>query len=67
MNKVLLNWRLVVSERLRSRYVDRGAGFVEYAGLLVLIALVVAAVMAIGIPGMVRDAIQQAVADITSG
>ncbi|MDB1086943.1 hypothetical protein PJ985_05110 [Streptomyces sp. ACA25] len=61
---MLLHWRLRVSERLRGRYADRGAGFVEYAGLLLLIAGVVVLVIGLGLPAQVSNAVQNAVNDI---
>ncbi|GAB2937326.1 hypothetical protein [Streptomyces mayteni] len=60
----LLQWGRAIAERTQGRYADRGAGFVEYAGLLLLIAAVVAGVVGLGIPGLVTDAVANAIADI---
>lgn len=57
----LLKWTGGIGERTRGRYSDRGAGFVEYAGLLLLIATVVVAVVALRLQHQVADAIQGAV------
>jgi Flp pilus assembly pilin Flp len=57
----LLKWTRGIGERTRGRYSDRGAGFVEYAGLLLLIATVVAAVLALDIDTQVGNAIQRAI------
>jgi Flp pilus assembly pilin Flp len=65
MGRLLLNWRHTIGERLRGRYADRGAGFVEYAGLLILIAGVVVAVFALDIATEVSNAVRDAVLDIT--
>ncbi|TDC75109.1 hypothetical protein [Streptomyces hainanensis] len=60
----LLQWGRAIAERTQGRYADRGAGFVEYAGLLLLIAAVVVGVMGLGIPGLVTDAVRDAVGRI---
>jgi Flp pilus assembly pilin Flp len=60
----LLKWTRGIGERTRGRYSDRGAGFVEYAGLLLLIATVVAAVVALNLQDQVADAIGEAVDSI---
>ncbi|MDT0320974.1 hypothetical protein [Streptomyces millisiae] len=60
----LLQWGRAIAERTQGRYTDRGAGFVEYAGLLLLIAAVVVAVLGLGIPGLVADAMRSAIGDI---
>ncbi|GAA1905188.1 hypothetical protein GCM10009716_13910 [Streptomyces sodiiphilus] len=67
MKRYLRKWRHAVGTRLRGREADRGAGFVEYAGLLVLIALVVVAVFSLGIDDLVANAVQRAVNQITGG
>ncbi|MDT0342375.1 hypothetical protein [Streptomyces litchfieldiae] len=64
MSRLLSSWRHRVAERLHGRYSDRGAGFVEYAGLLLLIAAVVGAVMALDLHEAISDAIGDAVADV---
>lgn len=64
MRKVLLNWRHTVGTRLRGHHTDRGAGFVEYAGLLLLIAAVVAAVINLNLPADIANAIKNAVLDV---
>ncbi|MBL1065811.1 hypothetical protein [Streptomyces sp. 7-21] len=60
----LLKWTRGIGERTRGGYSDRGAGFVEYAGLLLLIATVVVAVVALDIDAQVANAIQRAVNNI---
>ena len=60
----LLKWTRGIGERTRGRYSDRGAGFVEYAGLLLLIATVVVAVVALNLQDQVADAIGEAVDSI---
>lgn len=60
----LLKWTRGIGERTRGGYSDRGAGFVEYAGLLLLIATVVVAVVALNLDNQVADAVQNAVNSI---
>src|SRR5690606_9631856 len=64
MSRLLLKWTRAVGDRPRGRYDDRGAGFVEYAGLLVLIATIVVAVVALDLDVRVSDAIRHVVGDI---
>lgn len=64
MSRLLPKWTRAIGDRTRGRYDDRGAGFVEYAGLLLLIATVVVAVMALGLDNQVANAIQEAVDSI---
>nr|WP_313896711.1 hypothetical protein [Streptomyces sp. GC420] len=60
-------WRNTVTTRMRGTYADEGAGFVEYAGLLVLIAAIVTAVVGLGLDTTISNAIDTAVATITGG
>ncbi len=60
-------WMDRVAARVRGEEADAGAGFVEYAGLLVLIAAIVAAVMGLNLDTTISDAISDAVKAITGG
>lgn len=60
MGRVLVGWGYKISNRLSARNNDRGAGFVEYAGLLLLIVAIVGAVLALGL----QDTIADGIADI---
>ncbi|AKG45016.1 hypothetical protein SXIM_36320 [Streptomyces xiamenensis] len=63
---MLLNWRKTVVTHLTTRrHSDRGAGFVEYAGLLLLIALIVGAVFSLGIDNTIANAVDRAVQSVT--
>lgn len=66
MTRLLLQWTRAVADRTRGRYDDRGAGFVEYAGLLILIAAIVVAVMALDLQTQIANAIQNAVNNVLS-
>ncbi|MFX4290932.1 hypothetical protein [Streptomyces bohaiensis] len=61
MGTKLLRWGLTLSSRLKNADRDRGAGFVEYAGLLLLISAIVVAVVALNLHTAVADAIRGAV------
>ncbi|MER7172030.1 hypothetical protein [Streptomyces mesophilus] len=67
MSKALRNWKNTVVARMQGEAKDEGAGFVEYAGLLVLIAAIVAAVMGLGLDATISGAIGDAVEAITGG
>lgn len=67
MSRLLLKWGHTIAHRMRGRHADRGAGFVEYAGLLLLIAAVVVAVVSLDIQTTVADAVRNAVGSITGG
>lgn len=61
MSRLLLKWTRAITERTRGHYDDRGAGFVEYAGLLLLIATIVIAVMGLGLDTDIGNFIQDQV------
>ena len=46
---------------------DRGAGIVEYAAILILVAAVAVAVFALGLPDSISDAIGMSVTEILQG
>ncbi|TDC21086.1 hypothetical protein E1265_18955 [Streptomyces sp. 8K308] len=54
----LLQWGRTIAERSRGRYSDRGAGFVEYAGLLLLIAGIVVVVLGLDLDRQIGNFIQ---------
>ncbi|GHH40529.1 hypothetical protein [Streptomyces candidus] len=69
MQKTLVainTWRNTVVSKMRER-ADEGASVVEYAGLVVIIALIVVAVNALNLDTTISTAIGEAVADITGG
>jgi Flp pilus assembly pilin Flp len=67
MAKRIRTWKNTVVSRMRGETADEGAGFVEYAGLLVLIAAIVTAVVGLGLDGIISGAISDAVTAITGG
>lgn len=64
MGRALVRWGGAISHRLRHAGRDRGAGFVEYAGLLLLIVAIVGAVMALDLHTAIANAIRNAVASV---
>lgn len=46
---------------------DQGAGIVEYAAILILVAAIAVGVFALGIPQNISDAIGTAISDALSG
>ncbi|UED84405.1 hypothetical protein [Streptomyces profundus] len=64
MSRLLSYIRHTINTRLRPHTTDRGAGFVEYAGLLLLIATVVVAVVSLNIQDAIADAVANAVGNI---
>ncbi|WP_165987857.1 hypothetical protein [Streptomyces sp. YIM 98790] len=64
MARVIRAWGRTMTRRLRGAEADRGAGFVEYAGLLLLIAAIVTAVLGLDLHTQIADAIQNAVSDV---
>ncbi|MEW2527658.1 hypothetical protein [Streptomyces sp. NPDC047071] len=65
-----VTWTLTVSARVRRAQGsegDRGAGFVEYAGLMILIAGIFVLIDGLGLDGQISGAIQDAVSDVIGG
>ncbi|KPH97466.1 hypothetical protein OK074_6494 [Actinobacteria bacterium OK074] len=60
-------WRRTVASRMRGRGRDAGAGFVEYAGLLIIIAAIFTAIKALGLDNVISGAISTAVTSVTGG
>ncbi|MFF1694114.1 hypothetical protein ACFVXC_10890 [Streptomyces sp. NPDC058257] len=65
--RVWVDWTVTVASRVRGRERDAGAGFVEYAGLMILIAGIFTLIDQIGLDGMISGAIRDAVTDVTGG
>lgn len=58
------SWLTTLLTRLRR---DDGAGFVEYAGLLIIIAGIFVLIDGLGLDGQISSAIGQAVANVVGG
>ncbi|WP_433698109.1 hypothetical protein [Nocardiopsis sp. CA-288880] len=46
---------------------DEGAGIIEYAAIVILVAAIAMAVFALGVPSLISDAISTAIDDALSG
>ncbi|MFD0417136.1 hypothetical protein [Streptomyces sp. NPDC127108] len=65
-----MTWTQAVATRVRvtrGSERDRGAGFVEYAGLMILIAGIFVLIDGLGLDGQISGAIQDAVSDVIGG
>jgi len=60
-------WTRVVSDRTLGRGRDAGAGFVEYAGLMIIIAGIFTLIDQLGLDGKISEAIGNAVDDVVGG
>ncbi|MHB9853321.1 hypothetical protein ACSYGO_29325 [Streptomyces krungchingensis] len=60
-------WASTVSDRMRGRKRDAGAGFVEYAGLMIIIAGIFTLIDSLGLDGLISTAILNAVQDVIGG
>lgn len=65
--KVWVDWSVSVASRVRGEGRDAGAGFVEYAGLMILIAGIFVLIDGLGLDGQISGAIQDAVSDVVGG
>ncbi|MCX5531604.1 hypothetical protein OG785_13645 [Streptomyces sp. NBC_00006] len=62
-----MTWTNTLGERVRGARRDSGAGFVEYAGLMILIAGIFVAIDSLGLDGMISGAIMDAISNVTGG
>lgn len=60
-------WVHTVASRMRGRDRDAGAGFVEYAGLMILIAGIFTLIDGLGLDGLISGAILTAVNNVVGG
>lgn len=65
--RVWIDWTVTVTSRVRGRERDAGAGFVEYAGLMILIAGIFTLIDQLGLDGTISSAIGDAVDDVVGG
>ncbi|WP_374194773.1 hypothetical protein [Streptomyces sp. VRA16 Mangrove soil] len=62
-----VKWTVSVREQVRGERRDAGAGFVEYAGLMILIAGIFVAIDSLGLDGMISGAIMDAINNVIGG
>ena len=60
-------WTWTVVARMQGRQRDRGAGFVEYAGLMIIIAGIFTLIYGLGLDNMISKAIRTAVTNVIGG
>ncbi|MFJ2827722.1 hypothetical protein ACIPC1_08955 [Streptomyces sp. NPDC087263] len=60
-------WTRTVASRMRGAERDAGAGFVEYAGLMIIIAGIFTLIDSLGLDNMISTAIFNAVSDVVGG
>lgn len=65
--RAVRGWARTVASRIRGRDRDAGAGFVEYAGLMILIAGIFTLIDGLGLDGLISQAIFDAVNDVVGG
>ncbi|MFD3580327.1 hypothetical protein [Streptomyces sp. NPDC058644] len=65
--RVWVDWTVTVTSRVRGRERDAGAGFVEYAGLMILIAGIFTLIDQLGLDGLISGAIGDAVDQVIGG
>ncbi|MFE1287475.1 hypothetical protein [Streptomyces sp. NPDC058751] len=61
------NWTRTVMARTRGTHRDAGAGFVEYAGLMIIIAGIFTLIDQLGLDGTISSAIGDAVDRVVGG
>jgi hypothetical protein len=60
-------WKTTVTSRMRGKNRDAGAGFVEYAGIMIIVAGIFVMVDSLGLDGLISQAILNAVNDVIGG
>ncbi|MER5656967.1 MULTISPECIES: hypothetical protein [unclassified Streptomyces] len=60
-------WTRTVISRMRDTNRDAGAGFVEYAGLMIIIAGIFTMIDGLGLDGAISGAIMNAVNNVIGG
>ncbi|WP_371584131.1 hypothetical protein [Streptomyces sp. NBC_01314] len=60
-------WKTTVVSRMRGKGRDSGAGFVEYAGIMIIVAGIFVMIDQLGLDGLISTAIGDAVRDVVGG
>ncbi|MFD2691494.1 hypothetical protein ACFS5L_42655 [Streptomyces phyllanthi] len=61
------DWKRTVVSRMRGRARDAGAGFVEYAGIMIIVAGIFVMIDGLGLDGQISGAIATAVGNVIGG
>ena len=67
MSKAMRRWRHRVTERLHGGGPDTGAGSIEYAGIVIIVAGIILAIRGLGLDVAISSAIANAVNSILGG
>ncbi|MGW0709016.1 hypothetical protein ACWD4G_24215 [Streptomyces sp. NPDC002643] len=60
-------WKTTVISRMRGKQRDAGAGFVEYAGIMIIVAGIFVMIDGLGLDGLISTAIFDAVNSVIGG
>ncbi|MEV6587567.1 hypothetical protein [Streptomyces acidicola] len=61
------NWKRTLVSRMRGKGRDAGAGFVEYAGIMIIVAGIFVMIDGLGLDGLISSAIFDAVNNVIGG
>jgi hypothetical protein len=61
------DWKRTVVSRMRGKERDAGAGFVEYAGIMIIVAGIFVMIDSLGLDGLISTAILNAINDVIGG
>lgn len=61
------DWKRTVVSRMRGKERDAGAGFVEYAGIMIIVAGIFTLIDGLALDSLISDAILNAVNDVIGG
>jgi hypothetical protein len=67
MSKAMRRWRRRVAERLRGPESESGAGAIEYAGIVIIVAGIILAIRGLGLDTAISSAIATAVNTVVGG
>ncbi|GGO51997.1 hypothetical protein GCM10012287_35310 [Streptomyces daqingensis] len=67
MSKAMLRWRQRVAERTQGRESESGAGAIEYAGIVIIVAGIILAIRGLGLDTAISAGIATAVNNILGG
>ncbi|UUU36993.1 hypothetical protein JIX56_15505 [Streptomyces sp. CA-210063] len=60
-------WKRTVVSRMRGKERDQGAGFIEYAGIMIIVAGIFVMIDSLGLDGLISQAILTAVNNVIGG
>ncbi|HEX6400868.1 MAG TPA: hypothetical protein VF108_10435 [Actinomycetota bacterium] len=60
-------WKRTVVSRMQGKGRDQGAGFIEYAGIMIIVAGIFVMIDSLGLDGLISQAILTAVNNVIGG